>query len=116
MQGLKFYVNAVPGSRTPAGWPAGGITTENQTPDFSLTNEGNGTAKFTCKISGEGDYQFTAYCSVVRKFPGYLEGTSLLDSLKVMVGALTDAQSNSDAFTIRAKRQGGVVKKTIQEL
>ena len=108
---LKFFVEIVPGSKTPDGWPSGGIGTDNQNGKYRLTQNENGTAKFLAKLTAEGDYKFSAYCKVDRKFPGYLDDTPLLDTLKLMVGNLTTAESNHDTFTISAKRQGGVKKK-----
>lgn len=108
---VAYYVNVVPGSKAPDAWPSGGINTGKGSGKYKLVKNEDGSAKFLATIGAEGDYKFAAYCEVDRKWPGYLEKTPLLDSLKVMVGNLSRAKSNTETFTISAKRQGGVKKK-----
>jgi hypothetical protein len=109
--GVVYYVNVAPGSKTPDAWPSGGISSEKGNGKYKLVKSEDGAAKFLATMSAEGDYKFSTYCEVERRWPGYLMGTPLLDSLKVMVGNLKKAKSNIEIFTISAKRQGGVKKK-----
>ena len=109
--GVVYYVNVAPGSKMPDAWPSGGISSVSGNGKYKLVKGEDGAAKFLATISAEGDYKFSTYCEVERKWPGYLEKTALLDSLKVMVGNLKKAKSNTEVFTISAKRQGGVKKK-----
>ncbi|MBI2417879.1 MAG: hypothetical protein HYV28_08250 [Ignavibacteriales bacterium] len=107
---VKYHVDVDPSSKVPDGWPSGGVSTGDGTEKYKVLNDEQGNATFLAKINSEGDYKFIAQCQVDRKFPEYLHGTPLLDSLKVMVGNLTTAISNKDKFAISAKRQGGVKK------
>jgi hypothetical protein len=108
---VVYYVSVAPGSKVPDAWPSGGITSDKGNGKYKLIKNEDGSAKFLATISSEGDYKFSTYCEVDRKWPGYLENTPLMDSLKVMVGSLKRAKSNIETFTISAKRQGGVKKK-----
>ncbi len=108
---VEYTVSVAPGSKVPDGWPSGGISTGKGNGKYKLEKNEDGSAKFLATIASEGDYKFSTYCEVERKWPGYLEKTALLDSLKVMVGSLKKAKSNVETFTISAKRQGGVKKK-----
>lgn len=109
--GVVYHIDVASGSKVPEGWPSGGISTGTGNEKYKLNQSGDGSANFLAKITNEGEYKFHAYCEVERKFPGYLINTPLLDSLKAMVGNLKTAKSNTDSFTISAKRQGGVKKK-----
>ncbi|MCE1189104.1 MAG: hypothetical protein LWX56_08170 [Ignavibacteria bacterium] len=108
---VKFYVDVDPSSKAPEGWPSGGISTDKPSGNYRVMNDEQGGARFLAKLKSEGDFKFSVYCQVERKFPEYLKDTPLLDSLKAKVGGLTLATSNKDKFTISAKRQGGVKKK-----
>lgn len=107
---VKYYIDLDPSSKVPEGWPSGGVSTGDGNDKYKVVNDEQGNATFQAKIKSEGDYKFVAHCQVDRKFPEYLKGTPLLDSLKSMVGNLTVATSNKDKFSISAKRQGGVKK------
>ena len=109
--GAIYHIDIVPGSKAPESWPSGGLSTGDGTSKYKIDQGIDGSAKFLAKITNEGEYKFHASCEAERKFPGYLTGTTLLDSLKAMVGGLKSAKSNIESFTISAKRQGGVKKK-----
>jgi len=109
--GVVYFLTIAPGSKAPDGWPAGGLSSAVKNGKYKLVVTPEGSAKFLAVINSEGDYKFNAFCEVVRKWPEYLENTSLLDSLKAKVGGLSKAKSNTESFTISAKRQGGVKKK-----
>ncbi len=106
---LEFFINIDKKSKTPTGWPKGGLTLDNSTKNFKLVRE-NGNAVFIAKFKKEGRYKFTAYCQLEHEFPDYLP-QYLLDSLKVRVGEFKVAKSNTEKFSVRASTIGGVKKK-----
>ena len=90
-RGQYFILMLPPGSKYPDGWPSGGLSTGSDNSKYKI-EQSDGSAKFLAKITNEGEYKFHAYCEAERKFPGYLAHTSLLDSLKSMVGGLTTGE------------------------
>lgn len=107
---VEFFVTLAPGSKTPAGWPSGGVTTKQGNDKFWLEQNGDGNARFMGEYTAEGDYSFRVFCQVERQFPGYLPDY-LLEELKHMVGEQHIAKSPTEDFKVSAKRQGGVVRK-----
>jgi len=113
-KGVEFFISIAPGASKPSGWPDDVLNLKNGTSAFWIekTSEGNGI--FHGSFSNVGEYEFIARCEVARQYPSYLEGTPLMDSLKVEVPDLKSVSSKSESFSISAKRQGGKVAKGIE--
>jgi hypothetical protein len=114
-KGVEFYVDVVPGSRTPSDWPSGGLTSKNGNDVYKLIKTDDGNAQFLAKLSSEGEYSFRAYCKVERKLPSYLPDFLLADLAK-RVGEQKVSTSPKEEFLIVAKRQGGVKKQGVEFL
>lgn len=69
---VKFFIDVAPGTRTPPGWPAGGISVDKSTQEYSVSRDPNGNGDFAVLLNSPGEYKFTCYASVERTIPSYL--------------------------------------------
>lgn len=106
---VKFFVDVAPNSKAPAGWPSGGIKSNNGNENFKIQKSKDGSGTVVGKFN-EGEYEFVTHFEVERQLPGYLP-PHLLEALKQMVGEQQVAKSSVEKFSVSAKRQGGVKKK-----
>lgn len=110
---VKFFIEMSEGSKLPRGWPAEGISSDNQTEDFRIETE-DGNAVFVANFKNAGNFHFKVKCVVDRILPDYLP-EKLLEELKKEIGeANLHQESEPVEFTVNAKRIGGLKKKEVK--
>ncbi len=111
---VHYLITLDPKSKsTPVGWPKTGITDETKNDKYFIVKNQDGSAIFNALLKRPGKYTFNAQFHVKRELPDYLPDF-LIESLKEMVGSNLEAVSPTVAFTINAKRLGGVKKKEVE--
>ena len=98
---------------TPVGWPKTGITDETKNDKYFINKNSDGSAVFNALLTRPGKYTFIAQFKVKRELPSYLPDF-LQKELKELVAENLEAISPKVAFTINAKRLGGVKKKEVE--
>ncbi len=110
---VKFFITMAEGSKTPKGWPEGGVTPDNQNEYFSVKTE-DGNAVFVANFQNPGKFVFSVKCEVDRVLPDYLP-EKLLEELKKEIGeANLHQESEPVEFVVNAKRIGGLKKKEVK--